>query len=72
MALVGIIIKDVGDNDVEVDVRSDAPMDEDTELTLAQGIALATTTFIASMLGGDVEEMPEEEKPSLEVVGEVD
>lgn len=68
MALVGIIIKDVGDSDVEVDVRSDEPMDENTELTLAQGIALATTAFIASMIdGGDKEEVP-----SLEVVGEVD
>lgn len=60
MATIAILISDL-DNGVEVDVRSDSEMSEDSdELTPAQAIAIATTVFLGSLVGGD-------EEPSLEL-----
>lgn len=72
MALVAIVIKDTDEDGVagvEVNVRSDSEINEESELTLAQGVALATTGFIASLIGDGEEDTP---APSLEVVGDVD
>lgn len=63
MATIAILISDL-DTGVEVDVRSDVEMSEDSDLTPAQAIALATTVFIGTLVGGD-EEL--EEEPSLEL-----
>lgn len=65
MAAIAILIKDIDPAGVEVDVRSDSPMEEGAELTVAQGIALATTVFLGSLMGDESGE--ESEAASLEL-----
>lgn len=74
MATVAILISDLSPGPgIQVDVRSDEPMSEDSEsLTPAQGVALAATMFLGSIINGDDDVELEAEAPSLEVVGDVE
>lgn len=70
LATIAITIQDIeedGTSGVEVNVRSDTEMNDDTPLTAAQGMGLAVMAFLSSTIPTEEESG---EAPSLEVVGD--